>query len=110
MSETSWVLSSIERDVHVERFKIDDDDVKGTPKGWSVRKRTLRGGRREGVELIEINNGDSRSVVTARMHINIRNLRYVHKSLGACGRPAREGAQLDQEYDVANGTQWGSMW
>ena len=57
MSETSWVLSSIERDLHVERFKIDNDDVKGTPKGWSVRKRTLRGGRREGVDVIEIDNG-----------------------------------------------------
>jgi len=57
MSETSWVLSSIARDLHVDRFKIDDDDVKGTPRGWSVRKRTLRGGRRDGVDVIEIDNG-----------------------------------------------------
>ena len=57
MAETSWILSSIDRDLHVDRFDIDDDDVKGTPRGWSVCKRTLRGGRREGVDVIEINNG-----------------------------------------------------
>jgi len=57
MSETSWVLSSIARNLHVDRFKIDDDDVKGTPPGWSVHKRTLRGGRRDGVDVIEIDNG-----------------------------------------------------
>ena len=57
MAKTSWVLSSIERDLHVDRFDIDDDDVKGTPDGWSVRKRTLRGGRRDGVDVIEIDNG-----------------------------------------------------
>jgi hypothetical protein len=57
MAETSWILSSIGRDLHVDRFDIDDDDVKGTPEGWSVCKRTLRGGRREGVDVIEIDNG-----------------------------------------------------
>ena len=74
MSETSWVLSSIERDVHIERFKIDDDDVKGTPKGWSVRKRTLRGGRREGVELIEINNGAIEITVVPSRGMGIRDV------------------------------------
>ncbi|MBO49158.1 MAG: DUF4432 domain-containing protein [Planctomycetaceae bacterium] len=57
MAETSWILSSIAQDLHVDRFDIDDDDVKGTPEGWSVCKRTLRGGRREGVDVIEIDNG-----------------------------------------------------
>ena len=57
MAETSWILSSIAQDLHVDRFDIDDDDVKGTPDGWSVCKRTLRGGRREGVDVIEIDNG-----------------------------------------------------
>ncbi len=57
MKTRSWILSSIDRDLHVETFSIDDDDVKGTPKGWSVRKRTLRGGRRDGVDVIEIDNG-----------------------------------------------------
>ena len=57
MKTRSWILSSIDRDLHVETFSIDDDAVKGTPKGWSVRKRTLRGGRRDGVDVIEIDNG-----------------------------------------------------
>ena len=57
MAETSWILSSIAQDLHVDRFDIDDDDVKGTPDGWSVCKRTLRGGRREGGDVIEIDNG-----------------------------------------------------
>ncbi|MEC9010266.1 MAG: aldose 1-epimerase family protein [Planctomycetota bacterium] len=82
MSETSWVLSSIERDVHVERFKIDDDDVKGTPKGWSVRKRTLRGGRREGVELIEINNGAVEIAVVPSRGMGIRDVVAGDERLG----------------------------
>ncbi len=57
MAVKSWVLSSLDRDLHVDRFDIDDDDVRGTPDDWSVQKRTLRGGRREGVDVIEIDNG-----------------------------------------------------
>ena len=32
-------------------------DVPGTPPNWSVRKRRLRGGKQDGVDLVEINNG-----------------------------------------------------
>jgi len=57
MAATTWTLSNIERDLHLDEFSIDDDDVKGSPKGWSVRKRTLRGGRRDGVDVIDVDNG-----------------------------------------------------
>ena len=82
MSESSWVLSSIARDLHVDQFRIDDDDVKGTPKGWSVKKRTLRGGRREGVDLIEINNGAVKITVVPSRGMGVRDVVAGKERLG----------------------------
>lgn len=82
MSETSWVLSSIERDLHVDRFEIDDDDVKGTPKGWSVRKRTLRGGRREGVDVVVIDNGAVEITVVPSRGMGVRQVTAGDDRLG----------------------------
>lgn len=82
MSETSWVLSSIERGLHVDRFKIDHRDVKGSPRGWSVRKRTLRGGRREGVDVIEIDNGSVVITVVPSRGMGIRQVTSGDDRLG----------------------------
>ena len=52
------ILTDAARDLHIEEFLIRSGDFPGTPAApWSVTKKTLRGGRREGVDLIEVNNG-----------------------------------------------------
>lgn len=63
MTTRTWILSRLEDGLHVDEFSIDEDDVKGTPDDWSVRKRTLRGGRREGVDVVEVDNGAIRFTV-----------------------------------------------
>jgi hypothetical protein len=51
-------LTDVERDVWLERFSIGPNDLGvSTAHAWSVTKRTLRGGPRDGVELVEVDNG-----------------------------------------------------
>ena len=66
----SFTLTDAEHDVWVETFGVHAHDFGPMAAGtapWSVTKRALRGGRRDGVDLIEVNNGAfSFSVVPTR--------------------------------------------
>src|SRR4051794_36987312 len=54
----SFTLTDVGRDLWVENFAIDAASVDfASPHAWSVTKRRLRGGRRDGVDLIQVNNG-----------------------------------------------------
>lgn len=64
----SWILTDVESDVWLDGFAVNNDTLRlATPHNWSIRKRTLRGGLRDGVDLIEVHNGDlSFSVLPTR--------------------------------------------
>jgi hypothetical protein len=52
------VLTSAERGVRLDTWQITSRDLApGSPVAWSVLKRTLRGGKQEGVDVIEVDNG-----------------------------------------------------
>jgi hypothetical protein len=51
-----FLLTDLASGVWVDAFEIGDDDP-ASGASWSIRKMTLRGGRRDGVDLIEVNNG-----------------------------------------------------
>ena len=54
----SWILTDVLNDVWLDNVAISNDSLRlPTPHDWSIRKRTLRGGRRDGIDLIEIHNG-----------------------------------------------------
>ncbi|MGC8638707.1 MAG: aldose 1-epimerase family protein [Isosphaeraceae bacterium] len=54
----TFVLTDLAHDVWVESFNLDNDALFVPPNAQcSVKKRRLRGGRRDGVDLIEVNNG-----------------------------------------------------
>jgi hypothetical protein len=54
----SWVLTDVVNDVWLDSFSVGNDSLRlTTPHDWSIRKRTLRGGRRDGIDLIEVHNG-----------------------------------------------------
>ncbi len=54
----SWILTDTLHDVWLDQFHTGNDRLPlATPHGWSVGKRTLRGGLRDGVDLIEVHNG-----------------------------------------------------
>ena len=64
----SHILTDVARDLWVERFSLRSGDLdQHATHPWSVTKRVLRGGRRDGVDLIEVDNGAlSFSIVPTR--------------------------------------------
>ena len=63
MAKKTWTLTDVEQDVYVEKIAISPDDVEGAATGFSVAKRRLRGGLRDGVDVVEVDNGTFRFVV-----------------------------------------------
>jgi hypothetical protein len=54
----SWILTDVVNDVWADSFGVANDTLRlPTPHGWSVHKRTLRGGPRDGIDLIHVHNG-----------------------------------------------------
>lgn len=54
-----FTLTDTSKDVWVDTFAVRARELfpEGGGPAWSVSKRTLRGGKREGVDLIEVDNG-----------------------------------------------------
>jgi len=63
MAKRTWTLTDQEGDVYIEQIGLSPADIEGDAAGYSVTKRTLRGGLRDGVDAIEVNNGTFRFVV-----------------------------------------------
>jgi hypothetical protein len=54
----SWTLTDVAHDTWLDSFAADNDSVRlSVPHNWSLRKRTLHGGLREGIDLVEVHNG-----------------------------------------------------
>lgn len=54
----TWTLTDIASDVWLDNFTTSSDRVHlGDSHHWSIHKRTLRGGLRDGIDLIEVDNG-----------------------------------------------------
>jgi len=63
MAKKTWTLEDREQDLYVEQIALGPDNVPGAAAGFSVTKRTLQAGLRQGVDVIEVNNGAFRFVV-----------------------------------------------
>src|SRR5689334_12134420 len=58
MRYKSWTLTDVLNDVWLDSFAVGNDSLRlATPHDWSIRKRTLRGGLRDGIDLVEVHNG-----------------------------------------------------
>lgn len=54
----TWILTDAHGDIWLDSFTASNDSLRlPTIYNWSVRKRTLKGGLRDGIDLIEVNNG-----------------------------------------------------
>src|SRR5207248_1176529 len=54
----SWILTDVVNDVWVDSFGVANDTLRlPTAHAWSIHKRTLRGGPRDGIDLIHVHNG-----------------------------------------------------
>lgn len=63
MAWKTWTLTDLARDLHVDQLHVGPRDVGGPAVGYSVRKRTLAGGLRQGVDVVEVDNGSLRFTV-----------------------------------------------
>jgi galactose mutarotase-like enzyme len=82
MAKKTWILTDIDQDIYVERLTLSPSDVGGPAAGYAVAKRTLRGGLREGVDVIEVDNGRFRFVVVPTRGMNIWRASQDDVSLG----------------------------
>jgi hypothetical protein len=54
----SWILTNATADHWLDSFAVSSTDLgQRLPTPWSIRKQTLRGGLRDGVDLVEVDNG-----------------------------------------------------
>ncbi len=63
MAKKTWTLTDVDNNKYVEQIDLCPDDVAGAAGGYSVHKRTLRGGLRDGVDVIKVDNGNFRFTV-----------------------------------------------
>jgi hypothetical protein len=63
MAVKNFVLVDADRNLSEGDWQAGPSEVGGSAKGYSVRKTTLHGGKRQGVEAIEVDNGTCRFVV-----------------------------------------------
>ena len=57
MTRRSWIVTDVDRDLYVEQLELGPADLGDAAAAFSLRKRTLRGGLRDGVDVIEVDNG-----------------------------------------------------
>lgn len=54
----TWILTDIASDVWMESFATGSDRFHlGDSQHWSIHKRTLKGGLRDGMDILEVDNG-----------------------------------------------------
>jgi galactose mutarotase-like enzyme len=71
MAARNWTLLDVDRGVVVEQLRLTAGDVSGVPPKSSVWARRLVGGLRDGVEVIEIDNGVCRFTVVPTRGMSI---------------------------------------
>ena len=82
MPRQTWTLTDVDQDVYSDHIALTPASVGGAAAGYSVVKRILRGGRRDGVEVIEVDNGVFRFVVIPTRGMGIWRASLGRLSLG----------------------------
>jgi hypothetical protein len=99
----TFTLTDVARDLWIETFAVGSADLgtsSSTP--WSVTKRTLRGGRRDGVDLIQVNNGALSFSVLPTRGMGIWKGQYRGDRLG-WDSPIRDGPVNPAFVNLMNG-------
>jgi hypothetical protein len=79
----TFALTDIHHDIWLETFATGSDRLTlGTAGEWSIRKRTLRGGLRDGVDVIEVDNGALVYTILPTRGMGLWNGRYRGLYLG----------------------------
>ena len=57
MARKIWTLTDVAADEYIDQFSLGTENIEGVRDDFSITKRTLRGGLRDGVDMIEVDNG-----------------------------------------------------
>ena len=77
------VITDVEQTIYKETARIISGDVTpDCPVSWSVRKDVLHGGKQEGVEIIEVDNGKLRFIVIPTRGMSIQHVLMGNLRLG----------------------------
>ena len=57
MAAQSWTVIDVDKGIFEDDFAVHGSLSDGMPDGWSVKHQVLRGGKSEGVSVVELNNG-----------------------------------------------------
>ena len=102
----TFTLTDSSRDLWVDRQAIHSRDFDAQPATpWSVTKRTLRGGRRDGVDLIEVDNGAFAFSVIPTRGMGIWKGNYRGRAVG-WESPIRDGPVNPSFINLMN---WGGL-
>ncbi|MEX2118796.1 MAG: aldose 1-epimerase family protein [Pirellulales bacterium] len=63
MSPKNWVLTDVDRDIHLDDWQASAGELGDASGATRVAKRTLRGGLRDGVGIVEVEHGGLKFVV-----------------------------------------------
>ena len=77
-----YVLTDTEQGVWLEDFALKAADLSGAGHGWSITKRTLRGGVQDGVDLITLDNGQLTIRVVPTRGMSVLDVRQGDFRLG----------------------------
>ncbi len=75
-------LISAAENVRVDEAELRGEDITPAKPGWSVRKRTLHGGKQEGVEVIIVDNGRLQFTVVPTRGMNVLSVTMGEVRLG----------------------------
>ena len=81
MPKKTWTLTDVERGTYLPELAAAARDL-GIDEPISIKKRTLRGGRQEGVDLVELDNGRIRIAVLPTRGMGVWKVWQDDKSLG----------------------------
>jgi len=82
MAVKSWTLCDVDNDHYIEAISILPNDVGGLASGYSITKRRLHGGLRDGVDVIEVDNGNFRFVAVPTRGMGVWRARLGDVQLG----------------------------
>lgn len=82
MARNTWILTDVEHDVYVPEVCLRPDDVGGSATGYQLHKRTLHGGLRDGVDVVELTAGELKLCIVPDRGMGIWRGSYGDVQLG----------------------------
>jgi hypothetical protein len=102
----SFVLTDVVRDLWVENFTVSASHLGlSSPHPWTITKRVLRGGRRDGVDLVQIDNGALSVAIVPTRGMGLWKGQYRADPLG-WRSPVRDGPINPAFVNLAH---WGGL-